>query len=151
VGVAFGGPVVDAAAAAGMAPQTASSAVFALFFTAGGIVNSVYCGWLMRSRAQTQESYFSAETRRNIGLAALMAVLWIGSFHLYGIGSRLLGNWGLVAGWPLFICVSIGTGFLWGLWRGEWQGAPARARLPRNWGIALLFIAVIAISISGSF
>jgi L-rhamnose-H+ transport protein len=148
VGMAFGRPVVDALVARGVAPHAAPSVVFVLFFTAGGIVNCLYCLWLMRSRQGGDASYVTPEVARNIALAAVMAALWIGSFHLYGIGSSLLGTWGLVAGWPLFICISIGTGVLWGLWKGEWRGAPANARRARDLGILVLLLAVITISMS---
>jgi hypothetical protein len=43
VGMAFGRPVIDAIIATGVAPHVAPSAVFVLFFTAGGIVNCNYC------------------------------------------------------------------------------------------------------------
>ena len=67
------------------------------------------------------------------------------------IAAAVLGAWlgaGIVAGWPLFIALSIGAGILWGLWRGEWDQAPARSRRPRNWGLAALFVAVLMIAFS---
>ena len=66
----------------------------------------------------------SSETSRNLALSAGMALMWIGSFYLYGAGAARLGRWGVVVGWPLFISLSIVMGNLWGLWRGEWKGAP---------------------------
>jgi hypothetical protein len=121
-----------------------------LFFTAGGVVNCAYCAALMLAHRSGKE-YWGRETGRNLGLAAIMAALWIGSFYLYGAGSKLLGPWGVVAGWPLFISLSIGVGMLLGLWRGEWEKAPRRAQLPRNWGLAALFAAVLAIALSNRF
>lgn len=58
------------------------------------------------------------ESKGNIGLGALMALMWIGSFYIYGISSANLGRLGVVVGWPLFISLSIVVGNLWGLWRG---------------------------------
>ena len=147
LGMAFGGPVVRAATAQGASESAAANAVWVLIFTAGGLVNCAYCAGLILARKSARE-YFGPETRRNLGLAALMAALWIGSFYLYGAASQRLGPWGLVAGWPLFISLSIGAGILWGLWRGEWDQAPARARRPRNWGLAALFVAVLMIALS---
>jgi L-rhamnose-H+ transport protein len=149
VGIAFGEPIIKAALAHGTPTGLGSTAVFVLFFTAGGVVNCAYCAWLMRARRHDSDS--DGETGRNLMLAALMAALWIGSFYLYGIGSRRLGDWGVIAGWPLFISISIGTGVLWGLWKGEWRGAPLRARIPRNWGLGMLFCAVVVIALSGRF
>ena len=71
-----------------------------------------------------------------------MALMWIGSFYLYGAGAAKLGRWGAIAGWPLFISLSIVVGNLWGLWRGEWQGAPALSRRLLNQGLLVLIVAV---------
>jgi hypothetical protein len=42
-------------------------------------------------------------------------------------------------------------GNLWGLWRGEWQGAPAQARRLLNRGLLVLIVAVITVALSNSF
>jgi L-rhamnose-H+ transport protein len=80
-----------------------------------------------------------------------MALMWIGSFYLYGAGAARLGRWGAIAGWPLFISLSIVVGNLWGLRRGEWKGAPARARRLFNLGLLVLIAAVITVALSSSF
>jgi len=147
VGMAFGKPLIQAALLNGASTAGAANAVWILFFTAGGVVNCAYCVWLIL-RGRSGSSSPGPETGRNLGLAALMALLWIGSFYLYGLASRSIGGWGLVAGWPIFISISIGTGVLLGLWRGEWKGAPRPARRLRNWGLAILFAAVVVIAFS---
>jgi L-rhamnose-H+ transport protein len=147
VGMAFGETLTQTAIRNGASPAGAANAVWVLFFTAGGVVNCAYCAWLILMR-RGEKAYRGPETRRNVALAALMALLWIGSFYLYGIGSRSVGRWGLVVAWPVFISLSIGTGVLWGLWRGEWNGAPPASRCLRNWGLATLFVAVVIIGLS---
>jgi L-rhamnose-H+ transport protein len=80
-----------------------------------------------------------------------MALMWIGSFYLYGAGSARLGRWGVVAGWPLFISLSIVVGNLWGLWRGEWQGAPTDSRRLLNHGLLVMLVAVVTVALSNLF
>ena len=109
-----------------------------------------HCLYLMISK-HTLGQYFNRETPRNLGLSAAMALMWIGSFYLYGAGAAKLGHWGTIAGWPLFISLSIVVGNLWGLWRGEWQGAPALARRLLNQGLLVLIVAVITVALSNSF
>src|SRR5260370_33802458 len=99
-------------------------------------------------RKNTFRQYWNAETPRNLSLSALMALMWIGSFYLYGAGAARLGRWGLVAGWPLFISISIVTGNIWGLWRGQRQGAPVSGRRFLNLGLVLLIVAAIVVAIS---
>jgi L-rhamnose-H+ transport protein len=149
VGMAFGKNVTHAAEVLGVSQASSGNTVWALLFTMGCIANLAYCVYLMISK-KTLSQYWSQETPRNLGLSALMALMWIGSFYLYGAGAAKLGHWGAVAGWPLFISLSIVTGNLWGLWTGEWQGASISARRLLNFGLAVLIAAVIIVALSNS-
>jgi L-rhamnose-H+ transport protein len=150
VGMAFGGNVISAAEASGVSRASSGNTVWALLFTLGFVANAAYCLYLMVTR-KTLGQYWNRETPRNLGLSALMAVMWIGSFYLYGAGAAKLGRWGVVVGWPLFISLSIIVGNLWGLWRGEWRGAPAAARRLLNQGLLVLIVAVITAALSNVF
>lgn len=150
VGVAFGKNVVDAAGRIGISEVAAGNTIWALLFTFGFVVNLAYCIYLMVSR-HTLGQYWNRETPRNLGLSAMMALMWIGSFYLYGAGAARLGRWGVVAGWPLFITLSIVVGYLWGLWNGEWRDAPAPARRLLNQGLLVLIVAVIVVGLSNFF
>ena len=150
VGMAFGGNVINAAVRLGVSPASSGNTVWALLFTLGFVVNLSYCLYLMISK-RTVGQYWNRETPRNLALSAAMALMWIGSFYLYGAGAAKLGRWGAVAGWPLFISLSIVVGNLWGLWRGEWRDAPAVARRRLNQGLLVLIVAVITVALSNSF
>jgi len=150
VGVAFGANVTKVATLLGVPQGSSGNTVWALLFTFGCGINLAYCLWLMITKKTTRQ-YWNPETGRNLGLSALMALMWIGSFYLYGAGAARLGRWGVVAGWPLFISLSIMMGNIWGLWRGEWQGAPARARRLLNQGLLVLIAAVVTVALSSSF
>jgi L-rhamnose-H+ transport protein len=147
VGMAFGDSVIKTAQHLGVPASQSPNAVWALLFTLGCVVNLAYCVYLMCING-TLRTYCSSETIRNLGLSALMALIWIGSFYLYGAGVSRLGRWGAVVGWPLFISLSIVTGNLWGISRGEWRGAPARGRRLLNMGLGVLLIAVVTIALS---
>ena len=148
IGMIFGEHVVMAARAYGAPADMAANAVWALFFTAGFVLNSIYCLYLM-SRNTTGEWPSTAHLPRNLALSALMGLLWIGSFYGYGIGARHLGALGPVMGWPLFIATSIVVGNIVGLWRGEWRTAPPVARVQLGRGLIVLFVAVAVIGASG--
>jgi L-rhamnose-H+ transport protein len=150
VGVAFGGNVIDAAAKLGVSASSSGNTVWALLFTSGCMVNTSYCLYLMASR-KTFGLYFSRATPRDLGLSALMAAMWIGSFYFYGAGAARLGRFGIVIGWPLFISLSIAVGNIWGLWRGEWNESPKDARRLLNQGLAILIVAVVTLAISNLF
>lgn len=150
VGMAFGGNVLNAAVRLGISPASSGNTVWALLFTLGFVTNLSYCLHLMISN-RTVGQYWNRETPRNLALSAAMALMWIGSFYLYGAGAAKLGRWGAVAGWPLFISLSIVVGNLWGLWRGEWRDAPAVPRRKLNQGLLVLIVAVITVALSNSF
>jgi L-rhamnose-H+ transport protein len=150
VGMAFGGNVISSGIARGVSRASSGNTVWALLFTLGCVANLAYCLYLVISK-HTLGQYWNRETPRNLGLSALMALMWIGSFYLYGAAAARLGRWGTVVGWPLFISLSIVVGNLWGLWRGEWQAAPAAARRLLNLGLLVLIVAVITVALSNSF
>jgi L-rhamnose-H+ transport protein len=150
VGMAFGGNVINSAQALGVSQTSSGNTVWALFFTLGFVANLGYCACLMIAKGSAGQ-YWNHETPRNLRLSALMALMWIGSFYLYGAGATRLGRWGAVVGWPLFISLSIVVGNLWGLSRGEWKDAPAGAKRLLNMGLAVLLVAVITVAISNSF
>ena len=87
---------------------------------------------------------------RNLGLVSAMALLWIGSFYLYGMGAARMGRWGGIIGWPLFISLSILAGNLWGIWRGEWAGARPKARSQLNLGMAVVLVAVVVFGLGSA-
>jgi L-rhamnose-H+ transport protein len=148
--VAFAGNITGTAERLGLSQASAGNTVWALLFTLGCVVNVGYCLYLMISK-QTLSQYWNEETSRNLGLSAMMAAMWIGSFYLYGAGTAKLGRWGVVIGWPLFISLSIVVGNLWGLCRGEWRWAPLAARRSLNLGLCALLVAVVTVALSNSF
>jgi L-rhamnose-H+ transport protein len=150
IGVAFAGNVTTAATKLGVSQANSGNTVWALLFTLGCAVNLIYCLYLMISK-KTLAQYWTVDTPRNLGLSAAMALMWIASFYLYGAAAARLGHSGVVVGWPLFISLSIVTGNLWGLWRGEWQSAPPPARRWLNAGLVVLIFAVITVALSNSF
>jgi L-rhamnose-H+ transport protein len=150
VGAAFGENVTSTAERLGVSRAASGNLVWALLFTLGCVVNLAYCLYVM-VRRRTWGQYWGRQTARNLGMSVLMALLWIGSFYLYGAGAARLGHWGVVVGWPLFISLSIVAGNLWGLWRGEWRDARVSARRLLNAGLLVLIVAVITVALSNSF
>lgn len=147
VGVAFGGEVIAEAKALGVSAGVAGNAVWALFFTLGFVVNFLYCLYLMLRHGNVSQ-YFGSEIGRNLWLAVLVGVMWIGSFYLYGMSAVHLGTWGVIIGWPLFIALSIVVGNLWGIWQGEWKEVSQKARVLLNRGMGILILAIVVVAIS---
>lgn len=150
IGFSFGTAITERALQLGTSERMAGNAVWALFFSAGFVPNLGYTAWLLLKNRGSGAS-FAAFPVRNFSLGLLMALLWIGSFYLYGVGSVELGQWGSVVGWPVFISISIVVGNLWGLWKGEWSDAHPSARRLLNAGMLVLIVAMILTGLSGRF
>ena len=149
IGMAYGTGAVRAARALGASDALAGNAVWCIFFTVGGLVNVVYCVARMRKK-RNWKALFGPESPRDLGCSAAMALMWIGSFYLYGIGTSMVGTWGKVIGWPVFICLAIGVGVLGGWWKGEWRHAPSSATFFLRQGLLLILIAVLVLALGNS-
>lgn len=150
IGFSFGSAVTDAAIANGTAPEMAGNAVWALFFSIGFIPNLAYTLFLI-TKNKNAKLFTANGIVKNMVFGFVMAIMWIGSFYLYGIGSLQMGSWGNILGWPLFISISIVVGNIWGIWRGEWKNANASALRKLNLGMFVLIIAMIIIGLSNMF
>ena len=144
IGLAFGASASQAARRFGASSAFAGNAVWLIFFSFGGLVNALYCGWLI-TRHQNARALFAPGRSANWGWGLAMGAMWIGSFYLYGMGAARLGAGGATIGWPILISLSIGVGVLCGLGKGEWNGTPVRARTLLVAGAALLVVAVLVI------
>jgi L-rhamnose-H+ transport protein len=132
----------------GAAPEMAGNAAWVIQFTAGFAVNFLYCVFLIARRRNL--AFFRLDPTRNLALVASMALMWIGSFYLYGMGAARMGRWGAIIGWPIFISLSILVGNLWGISRGEWRSARPNARAKLNRGLIVILIAVALFALSSS-
>jgi L-rhamnose-H+ transport protein len=145
IGLTYGPNTLQAARDLGASPAFAGNAIWFIFFTCGGVVNVLYCLWLMVRRKNMGKLFARDHAAANWGWILGMGAMWIGSFYLYGIGATQLGADGSTIGWPIFVSLSIGIGVLCGLGKGEWSRAPGKAKTLLWQGLALLILAVLII------
>lgn len=150
IGAAFSNDITTLALDSGVNNVMAGNVVWSLFFTMGAVVNVGHCMYLMILNKNSGELN-NSHRFLNWVLILAMSLMWIGSFYAYGIGSFLLGDLGLIMGWPLLVSLSIIIGNLWGLFRGEWQEASRLSRIELNRGIYFLIISIILIATSNLF
>jgi L-rhamnose-H+ transport protein len=144
IGLAYGTATIQAARDLGASPTFAGDTVWLIFFTFGGLVNIAYC-CLLIGRRRSLGALFAMDRIANWCWCLAMGAMWIASFYLYGIGAARLGRSGGTIGWPILVAVSIAVGVLCGLGKGEWNGAPARAKRLLWGGLALIVLAVLII------
>ncbi len=147
LGAAFSHDITRIAIEHGAGQAMAGNVIWSLFFTAGSLVNIGYCLFVL-VKGRELKAFINEHKTMNWGLILGMSAMWIGSFYAYGYGAVVLGDLGLVVGWPLLVSLSIVIGNLWGIFRGEWTEDPHKARKTLNLGIFVLIGAVLIIAAS---
>ena len=144
-GVAFGGPLIAAASAAGAKPQWAINSVWLPLMIAGAVPNILYCIRLLR-RDGTSSNFSQNGTGSYWLLALVMAVFWFGSTLMYGVATTKLGALGPVIGWPLFMSLIVITASVLGVLTGEWSNTGAKPLGIQFAGVFILVVAVVVLS-----
>jgi L-rhamnose-H+ transport protein len=146
-GVAFGGPILEAAQRNGAKKLWSPNAAFLPLMVAGGVPSLLYCLWLMRKN-RTAGRFRESGSVSHWFLAVLMAFLWFSSTILYGASTTTLGQLGTVLAWPLFMSLIVITATALGVITGEWRNAgkePLRIMLG---GVAVLVAAIFVLGLS---
>ncbi len=147
VGFALSESIVDLAKDQGVADKWAGNSVWTILFTSGALANLAYCAYLF-VKNKSFRAYREPGLVINVVLVAFMSLMWIGSFVLYGLGAGMMGDWGNVVGWSVFIALSITIANLWGLGQGEWANTTAKTRTLMGTGLGILVVAIIITAIS---
>lgn len=149
VGFALSKNLIQMARDLGTSDLWTGNSVWAILFSAGGIANLIYCGYLFKKN-KSFSCYFEKGSIVNLLLIALMSLMWIGSFAIYGYGARKMGSWGTVIGWSVFIALSIAIGGFWGIIQKEWVGTTMKTRKLAYYGIYILLAAIVVFAYSGT-
>src|ERR1700722_416636 len=147
-GVAFGTPLVVVARSFGANGLNAINVIWLPLMLAGAVPNILYCAWLMK-RNRSGHKYRVG--RSHWALAAIMAIFWFGSTLLYGLAASLLGAWGPVLGWPLFMSLIVITATILGMFTGEWKDCgpcPIRGQWA---GVTGLVLAIFILATSAHY
>jgi L-rhamnose-H+ transport protein len=148
-GLTFGAPLVASARIFGASALTASNAVWMPLMVAGALPNLLYCFWLLKKNRTAGK--FPAGGASHWVLAFIMAVCWFGSTLLYGVSTVMMGAWGPILGWPLFMSLIVIVASLLGMLSGEWKGSGA-APLRIQWiGVTLLVVAVFILAVTSRY
>ena len=146
-GLAFGGPILEAAQKNGAPKLWSPNAVFLPLMLAGGVPNLVYCLYLMRKN-NSANRFREAGSASHWFLAGLMAIAWFGSTILYGASTTTLGRLGTVLAWPLFMSLIVITASICGAVTGEWKGAGPRPFHIMATGVGVLIVAIFVLGLS---
>ncbi|WP_433977803.1 L-rhamnose/proton symporter RhaT [Tunturiibacter empetritectus] len=143
---AFGQGLAVEAVRLGNSPVAAAYAVWPVALLGGLIPNIGYSVYLLQQNSSWAAFGHSA---RDVFWPALMGVLWMGAFALYGMSAVYLGALGTSIGWGLFQIFMIMAATMSGLLTAEWRGAPRNAMALLATGMAGLIGATLLLSFRG--
>jgi hypothetical protein len=130
-------------------PKWTANSVWTIMFTSGAVANLAYCGYLFKKNDSFKD-YKNQGFLRNLAFMSITSLLWIVSFVLYGVGASIMGSWGSVIGWSVFIAMSIAVAGIWGITQGEWKNTSAVTRKLMGFGLGILVIAIMLFAYSAS-
>jgi L-rhamnose-H+ transport protein len=92
---------------------------------------------------------FQKNTLQNIAWLILMAILYFICLIFFSESTLLVGHFGAVISWPLFMIFIILTSNSWGLIQGEWTSASSKSKSLLALSIFMMIIAVLVLSYNG--
>ena len=143
IGFAYGDPLIQRAAAAGVPDALTSMAVWIPALLGGLIFNAGYPAYLIWRHGTASTFFRGSHTAMDWGSAASMGLLWFGSNLLYGYGAVLMGSDGSVYGWALSSGASILVSNTWGAVTGEWSGTSKKVQALMWASTALLILSFV--------
>ena len=137
--LAFGEEIANAAVRHGNSAPRAAYAVWPIALAGGFVPNFIFCVFLLYRKGSWRAF---PSPYPDLMLSGAMALLWAGSFALYGMSAAFLGGLGTSAGWGITQVFSILSANAAGSFMGEWKAAPSRAHKTLWGGLCLLVIAL---------
>jgi len=117
----------------------------------GCLAQIVYCIYLFKKN-NSFNKYFVSGTGTYWLHGCLMAFFWFAGMVLFSIASgKYMPKTGNVVCWPLFLSSTIIVSNILGVLTREWKGVSKKAFMRMYGGIALLIIAIVLSSLSGTF
>jgi hypothetical protein len=142
VALAFGGDIMQKVCVEGGQASWAPLAVWPIALLGGSLVNISYCIYLL-SHNQTWGNFRGGI--RELFNPVLAGFLLMGGVALYSSGTTFLGILGVSIGFALYMIMIILSSQLAAIFTGEWYLAQRVTSRMFGAGIALLFLACIAI------
>jgi L-rhamnose-H+ transport protein len=152
LGFEQGIPVAEFAATSGIDPLFVTMPVMLLLLSGTMVTTIAYCVWLgIRNRSLGDYSALrpASKLKLNYIFALLAGLLWFSQFILFGMGKSKMGKFTFTS-WGILMALTIVCATLWGLYRKEWRGAPARIYVLMVISLIIIIGASFMIGISGS-
>jgi L-rhamnose-H+ transport protein len=137
-----GQPIAHIAEGMGAASFYASNAIWSLSVSTGALP-SIFLGARKITRARAWSGFADGRPLFNGALCVVMGAMWIGGTVLYGSSVRILGTYGAVIGWPIYMSSMIIASTILGWLQGEWKHVKGLPVVLMVGGIGVQILAMV--------
>jgi L-rhamnose-H+ transport protein len=141
LGFAFGSEITHRAEQLGTPETLAPNALWTLLTLPLFLCNAGYSTFLLRKKGSSS-NFAGKGAGRNYALGAMMGILWMSGFGLYGAGARTLGDLGPSLGWAIMMSTMVLAANISGLLTREWEAAPRPSKQQLALGVLVLLVAI---------
>jgi hypothetical protein len=127
------------------APWIARLAVMLPAFIGSGLITVFYFVFKITNN-KTWKVYKSKGSGKNALLIAIMAVVYVVSLIIYGLGAYNLGSLGTSVGFAVFQTGCIMVANLLGIFSGEWKSAGSKSKKWLNLGLIAMTLGIVAVA-----
>jgi len=145
----YAAPVAKAAVNQGALPRNASLVCWVIILWGGFVSNIVYVIYLFLKN-KSWNMLMQKGSIKGVLWALFTALFWFAALGVYGQGATIMGEFGPVIGWTMFLALALIISNIWGITGGEWKGAkkPMKVLLV---GDTVLIISWIILGYANSF
>lgn len=129
----------------GNEPWVARLAVMLPSFIGSGVITVFYFIYQL-SKGNSWGKFTAPSSAKNIVLIAIMAIIYVASLIIYGLGAYSLGPLGTSVGFAVFQTGCIMVANVLGLFSGEWTNAGAKSKRFLYSGLLLMTIGILVIA-----
>ncbi|SIT02395.1 L-rhamnose-proton symport protein (RhaT) [Zobellia uliginosa] len=129
----------------GNEPWIARLAVMLPSFIGSGVVTVLYFAYKL-NQSKSWHKFASPSSRKNILLIVVMALVYVASLLIYGLGAYSLGALGTSVGFAVFQTGCIMIANILGLFSGEWTNAGKRSKYFLYSGLLVMTLGITVIA-----
>lgn len=129
----------------GNSPWVARLAVMLPSFIGSGLITVLYFVYQI-NKNKTWSSFRVAGSSKNIMLIAIMAIVYVASLIIYGLGAYNLGALGTSVGFAVFQTGCIMVANLLGVFSGEWKSAGTKSKKWLYSGLTAMTLGIIVVA-----
>jgi L-rhamnose-H+ transport protein len=151
LGIEKGNGVTKLAVESGTNPLFSGNPTMLIMLLGTFVTTLVWCTYLMVKNKTLVEfkKYSTAISLKNLAMTGLAGLLWYVQFIFFGAGKSMLGEYTFAA-WGILMAFTIVIAMLWGLFKGEWKGIPAKTRMTMFISLGIIIIGTFIIGVFNS-